>query len=227
MIRRLSAVCALLVLAALLRAQEPERVYYNDTAKYTFSRFLSSLDVPTFFGIGIIPTVPESFCSYSSMYLEYRRHKSYDWFMQAGMETHNHNYRNRPVADVNVRSGERFSMDLIVGVGYRMPLVRNLREYYANPYLNRWDLGLAAQLGASATHLKQVIPLEAGSYELSNRWYFFPVMKLSASAECFVSPHFSIFLTLGYLQHLMRQPWDIEGQVGVLSFGIGFAGFFD
>lgn len=213
--------------AACAMAQDDGRIYYQEPEKYTFSHFLSGLDVPTFFGVGMVPTMPESVCSYSSMYLEYRRHKSYDWFLQAGMETHNHNYRNRTVEDINVHTGERFAMDLVAGGGYRLPLVRDIRGYYERPYLNRWDLGLVAQIGASATHLKQVLPEPGDQYTLENRWYFFPILKLSASAECFVSPHFSIFLTLGYNQHMFRQPWDTQGLAGTLYLGIGFAGFFD
>lgn len=217
-------------MTAICAKAQNERIYYQEPDTFTFGQFLKGISLPTFFGVGMVPTTPESVCSYSSLYLEYRRHKSYGWLAQAGMETHNHNYRNRPVEQINVTTGERYSMDLMVGGGYRFPLVRNLREYYERPYFNRWDISLVAQMGASATHLKQVEPAPGGpippSYTLLNRWYFYPVMKLSASVEWFTSPHFSIFLTLGYNQHLTPQPWDQQGRVGVAYMGIGFAGFY-
>ena len=217
------------------------RIYYVKPAKYTMEHFMGALDIPTCFGIGTIPDFEsaEQFAYYGSMFLEYRYHKTYGWYFEAGLDQHDHDYERQQFKDVdkngnvliNTTDGTIFNMQLVAGGGYRIPLVHDIKGYYARPYVNKWNLGTLVQFGGAWSRAKFVnesaVEGENKYYELKDVHRFYPVLKFGISVEYFTSPMFSIFLSANYMQHLMRQPWDTPNMAGTLSLGIGFAGFFN
>lgn len=211
------------------------KYYAPDTAKYTSDRFFNSLDLPTVFGIGFVPGKQESMAYYSSLYIEYRYRKTYGWFGLIGIDMHNHPYESIEMPDCNVISGERFGMNLMLGGGYRVPLVKHIRDFYQHPYLNKANLAFSAEIGPEGTYLKNVVVNEGGEpimhkgkYSIENTpWHFYPVMKFNIVAEYFVVPRFCLFAMGSYLQQLIQQPWDNEGMRGTVSVSIGFASFFE
>lgn len=206
--------------------------YYRKPEKYTMAHFLGALDVPTNFGIGFIPDKQsaEQFAYYSAMFLEYRYRKSYGWFFQAGLDSHDHNYKNFLINDpdgkTNTLSGTVFNMQLMAGGGYRIPLVSDIRGYYERPYVNRWNMATLVQIGGAWSRTK-FVEEEGERYHLRDDHHFYPVMKVGVAVEYFTSTHFAVFLAINYMQHLMRQPWDSPNLTGTLNFGVGFAGFFN
>lgn len=211
------------------------RIYYVKPIKYTLGDVFGALDIPTNFGVGFIPdkNTAERFAYYSAMFLEYRYYKTFGWYFQAGLDSHDHDYKNYPMTDpdgkANVLSGTVFNMQLVAGGGYRIPLVRDIKAYYEHPYVNRWNLSTLLQIGGAWSRIKEVIPDKNNPelYHLENDHHFYPVLKAGVAVECFTSASFSVFLSANYMQHLMRQPWDTPNMTGTLSFGVGFAGFFN
>lgn len=216
-------------------------IYYRKPDKYTMSHFMGGIDVPTNFGVGFIPDKQsaERFAYYSAMFLEYRYRKTYGWYFQAGLDSHDHDYKDQFIQDPdgksNVMSGTVFNMQLVAGGGYRIPLVSDIKAYYERPYVNQWNLATLVAIGGAWSRMKfveeSVDNATAGNenkkYHLRDDHHFYPVLKMGVTVEYFTSPNFSIFLGINYMQHLMRQPWDTPRMTGTLNFGVGFAGFFN
>lgn len=234
-VRQKSLACVLILALSVGMAQAAEkaqapRIYYTpDTTAYTADKFFNALDLPTVFGIGIVPDKPESFAYYSSLYIEWRKCKTYGPMALIGIDTHNHSYNNIRMNDCNVLSGERFGMEFLLGGGYRIPLVRDIKDFYAHPYFNKCNFSISAEVGSSFTYLKNVRPEvgEPGMYNLDNQWHFYPVVKFNANFEFFVAPKFCIFAMMSYLQDCIRQPWHDTSMAGPLSVSVGFASFFE
>lgn len=211
------------------------RIYYRKPDKYSMSHFMGAIDIPTCFGVGFVPNKKsaERFAYYGAMFLEYRYRKSYGWYFEAGLDQHDHDYKDYTFEGkdrrTNVASGTVFNMQLVAGGGYRIPLVRDLKEFYAHPYVNKWNLSTLVQVGGAWSRLKNVRVDEADNqtYHLDDVHHFYPVLKFGCAVEYFTGPSFSIFFSANYMQHLIRQPWDTSDMTGTLSFGIGFAGFFN
>lgn len=218
----------------------PARVYYTPrNGHYTGEDFFNALDIPTVFGLGINPTgVQKGVGYYAQMYLEWRQRKTYGWLAMVGMDTHNQNYDGLDMSRfdtkvMNVTRGTVYNTEIYIGPGYRIPLVKDIRGYYAHPYQNRWNLNLGAQFGCDWAVLKYVEPDPASTpekplFRASDADYICPVMKVHASVEWFLSPMFALFLNGSYIQHLQVMPWDNPTtKAGTLVFAIGLTGFFD
>lgn len=234
----------------------PERLYYDETPKkYTIGDFFDAIDLPTVFGLGFNPTGNEEGVGYySQMFLEWRRHKTYGYFIAAGLDSHDQSYSNLyQLADPNwtpglgafsfgdadysnIAGGTVYNMELVVGGGYRLPLVKNLQEFYLHPYVNDWNISASAQFGYAWSTLKHITPCESfqpdpslpNMYDETDVNYIHPVMKFDVAVEWFTSPKFSIFAMASYMQHLTTLPWDNpQTHAGTLAFSIGFSGFFN
>jgi len=239
----------------------PDRIYYEKTPKYTIGDFFNALDLPTVFGLGFNPTGREKGIGYySQMFLEWRRWKTYGWFVCAGLDSHNQKYNWSGVdgssffptdwtpstgvfvfgknnakekllnSDMNVVSGTIYNMELLVGPGYRIPLVKDIKGYYEHPYVCDWNLSLCAQFGYAWSNMNNinVWDKQSGVYEINDVNYIHPVMKFDAAVEWFTGPYFSIFAMASYMQHLTTMPWDNQDtHAGTLAFSVGFAGFFN
>lgn len=231
-----------------LMAAHPDRIYYQPYTKYTLGDLFSALDLPTCFGVSYTPYRMESVSFYGKMCLEWRQRKNYGWFGAVNIDNHSCRYHDlqlkdhKQVNDVNVVSGEVWYYDICLGPGYRFPLVRDIREFYEHPYLNRFNLSFIVQPGITIPHVKHVDIVDASNpaeirYSIKDKYNIVPSMKFSAAFECFVSPKFSIFVEGSYIQHLKptiieKAFYDYEhnarqAYAGPLIFCIGFAGFFN
>lgn len=224
------------------------RIYYDALdSTYTIGDFLNAIDLPTVFGVCFNPAGYEDGIGYySQMYLEWRPYKTYGWLVMVGLDTHDQSYDFGSEGvkvlngwtpgvgafvvggnheDVNVSKGTVFNMELALGGGYRFPLVPDIREYYAHPYVNKLNLSLAAQFGYNWSRLNHIVPAGLAQYEVKDINYFHPTMKFSANFEYLTSPKFCVFAMATYVQHLTEMPWD-KTHAGMLGFSVGFASFF-
>lgn len=221
--------------------------------KYTFSDFFDALDLPTILGAGFRPDGIESASFNAGLRLGWRHHKNYGAFVYLSYNPYSATYDSLCVANTNVRSGENWYHEVSIGVGYRVPLVRDIRSFYQNPYFHEWDFFCAIWPGAKINVVKNVEPMAnaqhatpdaqpstlnaqpSPSYRLTDQTTVIPTLGFSAGVEWFVMPNFGIFIEAAYVQHLMPtvveqaaiQQGRIRHPAGPISFNAGLSLFFN
>ena len=214
--------------------------------RYTFSDFFDALDLPTILGVGFRPDGIESASFNAGLRLGWRHHKNYGAFVYLSYNPYSATYDSLCVANTNVRSGENWYHEMSIGVGYRVPLVRDIRGFYQNPYFHEWDFFCAIWPGAKINVVKNVEPMEniqpstpdaqpSPSYRLTDQTTVIPTLGFSAGVEWFVMPNFGIFVEAAYVQHLMptvvEQAAIKQGRIrhaaGPMSFNAGLSLFFN
>ena len=207
--------------------------------KYTFGDFFDALDLPTVLGAGFRPDGIESASFNAGLRLGWRHHKNYGAFVYLSYNPYSATYDSLCVANTNVRSGENWYHEVSIGVGYRVPLVRDIRGFYQNPYFHKWDFFCAIWPGAKINVVKNVEPMadfvSSPSYRLTDQTTVIPTLGLSAGVEWFVMPNFGIFVEAAYVQHLMptvvEQAAIKQGRIrhaaGPMSFNAGLSLFFN
>lgn len=218
----------------------------SEVERYTFSDFFDALDLPTVLGAGFRPDGIESASFNAGLRLGWRHHKNYGAFVYLSYNPYSATYDSLCVANTNVRSGENWYHEVSIGVGYRVPLVRDIRGFYQNPYFHEWDFFCAIWPGAKINVVKNVEPMANAqpstpdaqptpSYRLTDQTTVIPTLGLSAGVEWFVMPNFGIFVEAAYVQHLMptvvEQAAIEQGRIrhasGPISFSAGLALFFN
>ena len=206
--------------------------------RYTFSDFFDALDLPTILGAGFRPDGIESASFNAGLRLGWRHHKNYGAFVYLSYNPYSATYDSLCVANTNVRSGENWYHEISIGVGYRVPLVRDIRGFYQNPYFHEWDFFCAIWPGAKINVVKNVEPMadfvSSPSYRLTDQTTVIPTLGFSAGVEWFVMPNFGIFVEAAYVQHLMptvvEQAAIKQGRIrhaaGPMSFNAGLSLFF-
>lgn len=214
--------------------------------RYTFSDFFDALDLPTILGVGFRPDGIESASFNAGLRLGWRHHKNYGAFVYLSYNPYSATYDSLCVANTNVRSGENWYHEVSIGVGYRVPLVRDIRGFYQNPYFHEWDFFCAIWPGAKINVVKNVEPMAdsqfstlnaqpSPSYRLTDQTTVIPTLGFSAGVEWFVMPNFGIFVEAAYVQHLMpnvvEQAAIKQGRIrhaaGPMSFNAGLSLFFN
>ena len=207
--------------------------------RYTFSDFFDALDLPTILGAGFRPDGIESASFNAGLRLGWRHHKNYGAFVYLSYNPYSATYDSLCVANTNVRSGENWYHEVSIGVGYRVPLVRDIRGFYQNPYFHEWDFFCAIWPGAKINVVKNVEPMadfvSSPSYRLTDQTTVIPTLGFSAGVEWFVMPNFGIFVEAAYVQHLMptvvEQAAIKQGRIrhaaGPMSFNAGLSLFFN
>ena len=207
--------------------------------RYTFSDFFDALDLPTILGAGFRPDGIESASFNAGLRLGWRHHKNYGGFVYLSYNPYSATYDSLCVANTNVRSGENWYHEVSIGVGYRVPLVRDIRGFYQNPYFHEWDFFCAIWPGAKINVVKNVEPMadfvSSPSYRLTDQTTVIPTLGFSAGVEWFVMPNFGIFMEAAYVQHLMptvvEQAAIKQGRIrrpsGPMSFNAGLSLFFN
>lgn len=206
---------------------------------YTFSDFFDALDLPTVLGAGVTPNGIESATFNSSMRLAWRHHKGYGTYVFIAFDTHSNTYDSLAVHGTNVRTGEVWYYEIGMGLGYRIPLVKDLRAYYEQPYFNRFDFFAYIQPGVSIPYVKTVVPYhdtegESDLYALRDQFSAVPTLRFGAGVEWFIMPNFGVFAEAAYIQHLtptiIEQAAIDKGVIrhpsGPLVFSIGLSLFF-
>ena len=207
--------------------------------RYTFSDFFDALDLPTVLGAGFRPDGIESASFNAGLRLGWRHHKNYGAFVYLSYNPYSATYDSLCVANTNVRSGENWYHEVSIGVGYRVPLVHDIRGFYQNPYFHEWDFFCAIWPGAKINVVKNVEPMadfvSSPSYRLTDQTTVIPTLGFSAGVEWFVMPNFGIFVEAAYVQHLMPtvveqaaiQQGRIRHPAGPMSFNAGLSLFFN
>ncbi len=203
--------------------------------RYTFGDFFDALDLPTVVGGSFCPNGIESGTFNSAMRLGWRHHKNYGTYAFIAYDAHSRTYDSLQVEGTNVVSGEIWYHTISLGVGYRIPLVRDIRSFYENPYFHPWDFFVALDPGLNIAIVKNVEDGGTGSYSLTDRTSYIPTLRFSAGVEWFIFSNFGIFAEASYTQHLMPSVIDkaaiAEGLIkhpsGYVTFSVGLSLFFN
>lgn len=219
----------------------------NDTTalqakdKYTFGDFFDALDLPTVLGVGITPNGIEGATFNSAMRLGWRHHKNYGTFVYITYDTHSNTYDSLHVQGSNVFNGEVWYNEIGMSVGYRFPLVKDIKAFYKNPYFHPWDFYMSIQPGVSIATVKNITPeplsssTSEPSYTMSNYDHVVPTLRFYAGVEWFIFPNFSIFAEAAYTQHILPtiieqaaiDQEEISHPSGPITLSLGLSLFFN
>ena len=208
--------------------------------KYTFGDFFDALDLPTVLGVGVTPNGIEGATFNSAMRLGWRHHKNYGVFVYITYDTHSNTYDSLCVEGTNVRNGEVWYNEVGMSVGYRFPLVKDIKAFYENPYFHPWDFYMSIQPGVSIATVKNITPeplnssTSEPSYTMSNYDHVVPTLRMSAGVEWFIMPNFAVFAEASYTQHLMPtiietaaiEKGEIRHPSGPITISVGLSLFF-
>jgi hypothetical protein len=206
--------------------------------KYTFGDFFDALDLPTVLGVGVTPNGIEGATFNSAMRLGWRHHKNYGVFVYITYDTHSNTYDSLCVEGTNVRNGEVWYNEVGMSVGYRFPLVKDIKAFYENPYFHPWDFYMSIQPGVSIATVKNITPESSTSepsYKMSNFDHVVPTLRFSAGVEWFIFPNFGIFAEAAYTQHLLPtiieqaaiDQEEISRPSGPITLSLGLSLFFN
>lgn len=196
--------------------------------KMTFGAFLNNLTLPFELGCAYSPKAGQTNPGfYTRTGLEYRSYKTVGWCVAAEFDAYTRWYNEVNRSLTNISKGRDWTMDLLVGGGYRFPLVKNLKEYLKRPeYNNKWSLGFTLFAGASCLTLENVTPVEGkDTYNVNIIDTWVPSAKFTCSLEYSINYAISIYTTVGYLQHFTKTPIQ-KDLVGDLINTIGISFFF-
>ena len=209
--------------------------------KYTFGDFFDALDLPTVIGVGITPNGIEGATFNTAMRLGWRHHKNYGTFVYITYDTHSNTYDSLHVQGSNVFNGEVWYNEIGMSVGYRFPLVKDIKAFYENPYFHPWDFYMSIQPGVSIATVKNFTPeplnssTSEPSYTMSNYDHVVPTLRFSAGVEWFIFPNFGIFAEAAYTQHLLPtiieqaaiDQEEISRPSGPITLSVGLSLFFN
>ena len=216
--------------------------------KYTFGDFFDALDLPTVLGAGITPNGIEGATFNSAMRLGWRHHKNYGTFVYITYDTHSNTYDSLRIQGSNIRTGEVWYNEIGMSVGYRFPLVKDIKAFYENPYFHPWDIYVSIQPGVSIATVKNIeayhptlndavssdVATEP-TYEMKNIDHVVPTLRFSAGVEWFIFHNFAVFAEAAYTQHLMPtiieqaaiDKGEIKHPSGPITLSIGLSLFFN
>ena len=203
--------------------------------KYTFGDFFDALDLPTVLGVGVTPNGIEGATFNSAMRLGWRHHKNYGTFVYITYDTHSNTYDSLHVKGSNIYNGEVWYNEIGMSVGYRFPLVKDIKAFYEDPYFHPWDLFVSVQPGVSIATVKNVTYLVDGVYEMGNVDHVVPTLRFSAGVEWFIFHNFAVFAEASYTQHLMPtiieqaaiDKKQIKHPSGPINISVGLSLFFN
>ena len=178
------------------------------------------------------------------MRLGWRHHKNYGTFVYITYDTHSNEYKDLKVNGTNFRSGEVWYNEIGMSVGYRLPLVKDIKAFYENPYFHPWDFFVSVQPGVSIATVKYAEPYVSTSasdiaaepeYQMTNFDHTVPTLRFSAGVEWFIFSNFAVFAEAAYTQHLMPtiieqaaiEKGDIKHPSGPITISVGLSLFFN
>ncbi len=247
----------LFAIACLLPCFAQESTVTTDSVphKYTFGDFFDALDLPTVVGGSFCPNGIEGGAFNSAMRLGWRHHKNYGTYAFIAYDAHSRSYDSLCVNSTNVTSGEVWYHTISLGVGYRIPLVKDIRAFYEHPYFHAWDFFFAIDPGLDIAIVKNVEDIggikyannennenngtnfnNADNYRtLTNSTSYAATLRFSAGVEWFIFSNFGVFAEAAYTQHLTPTVIDqaainqglIKHPSGSLTFSIGLSLFFN
>jgi hypothetical protein len=190
--------------------------------------------------VGVTPNGIEGATFNSAMRLGWRHHKNYGVFVYITYDTHSNTYDSLCVEGTNVCNGEVWYNEVGMSVGYRFPLVKDIKAFYENPYFHPWDFYMSIQPGVSIATVKNITPESLNSsnsepsYTMSNYDHVVPTLRMSAGVEWFIMPNFAVFAEASYTQHLMStiieaaaiEKGEIRHPSGPITISVGLSLFF-
>lgn len=199
------------LLCAHILANPNDSIAESTPQRYTFGDFFDALDLPTVLGVGFTPNGIESATFNSAMRLGWRHHKNYGAFAFVSYDAHSNNYESLEIEGTKVRTGEVWYHEVGIGAGYRIPLVKDLQQFYEAPYFHPWDIFVSLEPGAKITIVKDIEPYPtedgisptADSYVLTDYSATIPTLRFAAGVEWFIFPNFGVFVEAAYTQHLL------------------------
>ena len=216
--------------------------------KYTFGDFFDALDLPTVLGVGFTPNGIEGATFNSAMRLGWRHHKNYGTFVYITYDTHSNKYDSLQVQNTNIRNGEVWYNEIGISVGYRFPLVKDIKAFYEKPYFHPWDLFVSVQPGVSIATVKNIKDYTPTfdevlggdwtaepTYEMMNYDHVVPTLRFSAGVEWFIMSNFGVFAEASYTQHLLPtiieqaaiNKGEIKHPSGPITVSVGLSLFFN
>lgn len=203
--------------------------------RYTFGDFFDALDLPTVVGGSFCPNGIEGGAFNSAMRLGWRHHKNYGTYAFIAYDAHSRTYKDLQLDGTNVTSGEVWYHTISLGVGYRIPLVRDIKGFYEQPYFHPWDFFFAVDPGLNIAIVKDVQGNSGTSYTLTDHTTYIPTLRFSGGVEWFIFHNFGIFAEVAYTQHLMPSIIEraaiaqgmIERPSGSMTFSVGLSLFFN
>ena len=223
------------VMSMGLFAQENQEQGTKNQDKYTFGDFFDALDLPTVLGVGVTPNGIEGATFNSAMRLGWRQHKNYGTFVYITYDTHSNKYDSLNIKGSNIYNGEVWYNEIGMSVGYRFPLVKDIKAFYADPYFHPWDMFVSVQPGVSIATVKNVTELGDGAYDMGNVDHVVPTLRFSAGVEWFIFSNFGVFAEAAYTQHLMPtlieqaaiDKGEIKHPSGPITISVGLSLFFN
>lgn len=222
--------------------------------KYTFGDFFDALDLPTVLGVGFTPNGIEGATFNSAMRLGWRHHKNYGTFVYITYDTHSNKYDSLKIQGTNIRNGEVWYNEIGMSVGYRFPLVKDIKAFYENPYFHNFDVFVSVQPGISIATVKNIEQYNRSAnevlselnqsgvlgalepaYEMTNYDHIVPTLRFSAGVEWFIFSNFAVFAEAAYTQHLMPtiieqaaiDKKQIKHSSGPINISVGLSLFFN
>ena len=231
-----------------LFAQNDSISVQTNKDKYTFADFFDALDLPTVLGVGVTPNGIEGATFNSAMRLGWRHHKNYGTFVYITYDTHSNTYDSLRIQGTNIRNGEVWYNEIGMSVGYRFPLVKDIKAFYENPYFHPWDFFVSIQPGISIATVKNIEPYYPTlndaisgditmepTYDMENFDHIVPTLRFSAGIEWFIFSNFAVFAEAAYTQHLVPtiieqaaiDKKEIKKPSGPVTVSIGLSLFFN
>jgi hypothetical protein len=182
------------------------------------------------------------------MRLGWRHHKNYGTFVYITYDTHSNTYDSLLIQGSNIRNGEVWYNEIGMSVGYRIPLVKDIKAFYENPYFHPFDFFVSVQPGVSIATVKNIehysITTEdiqngeistSPTYEMKNFDHVVPTLRFSAGVEWFIFHNFGVFAEAAYTQHLMPtiieqaaiNKGEIKHPSGPINISVGLSLFFN
>ena len=231
------------VMSMGLVAQNDNNLSQSQTApkKYTFGDFFDALDLPTVVGVGITPNGIEGATFNTAMRLGWRHHKNYGTFVYITYDTHSNTYDSLFVQGTNVCNGEVWYNEIGMSIGYRFPLVKDIKAFYENPYFHSWDMFVSMQPGVSIATVKNIssailnTSTSEPSYTMSNYDHVVPTLRFSVGVEWFIMHNFAIFAEAAYTQHILPtiieaaaiEKGEVKHPSGPINLSVGLSLFFN
>jgi len=200
--------------------------------KKDISAILNNLTLPLEAGCAFTPKKGQARPGfYMRTSLEYREFKTTGWCVGIEFDSYTRKYEQENINDVNITKGRDWTIDILAGGGYRVPLVRDIKNYMKRPtYDNIWSMEFMLYAGASCQTMERVAPAGLDQHgvmmyhtETIDSWV--PTMKFTTCVEYTICYGISLFVNVGYLQHLQKTRLETD-YVGELLTSLGITFFF-
>ena len=202
--RKITVIGFLLLLGIGINAQE-HRIDSINTEKYTFGDFFDAVELPAMFGVGFSPFGIESAALVTTVRVGWRYHKVYGVFAGIVYESHIHAYKDIYMLETNIRSGDIAYNDVGVFAGYRLPLVKNIKDFYQSPRHVPCNMYISLQPTLTIPDIMHVTMVDNCTEEKVDVSHssvgLIPSIKFNVGFEWFIMERFSLSTELGYLQH--------------------------